>query len=118
MGNCILTKGGMSGGVKLLWTNPNPTSSFGAQTVALDLSKYIFVYILLVPEGSDTGYVGQLCKIGETQILISSLVNNSSAFCRVRKVTITTTGLKFQTGYAGTSGSGDLCKPYKIYGLK
>lgn len=41
-------------GAALLWTNPNPTSTFAEQTISLDLSEYSFV---IIEYGHDYGFV-------------------------------------------------------------
>lgn len=41
-------------GATLLWTNPNPTSTFAEQTISLDLSDYSFV---IIEYGHDYGFV-------------------------------------------------------------
>ena len=53
-GDVIVGGGGGGMDATLLWTNPAPTSTFAAQTVALDLSAYKFV---LIEYSQDYGFV-------------------------------------------------------------
>lgn len=49
----IARKGGVMPGIDLLWTNPNPTSSFNAQTLPIPWEGYTFIYIeCYTPQGS------------------------------------------------------------------
>ena len=54
---------GAAGGWKLLWTNPNPSSAFAAQTVSLDLSAFseIKVHYLLNDTQYSQGKIGYFC---------------------------------------------------------
>lgn len=40
-----MATGTITNNIDLLWTNPNPTASFAAQNISLDLSKYRFIEI-------------------------------------------------------------------------
>lgn len=40
-----MATGTITNNIDLLWTNPNPTASFAAQTISLDLSKYRFIEV-------------------------------------------------------------------------
>ena len=105
--------------MKLLWTNSNPSTSFAAQTVSLDLSGYDAVYILArnVPvTDTQNSLVSMLALKGQASSLVvtSRLSNNTGA----RRFTATDTGVAFEyCGYNGQTNN-DVLVPYKIYGIK
>ena len=41
----VMATGTIQKNMVLLWTNPNPTSAFAAQTISVDISEYSFVAI-------------------------------------------------------------------------
>lgn len=108
---------------KLLWTNPNPTASFGAQTVALDLSGYESIRVEFTNYTSgiiveiDSG-TRRCCGIWNTE-------NTSKTAFVVRGVGATPTGVYFDNatykwGDSATTSltENNYVKPTKIYGIK
>ena len=105
----------------LLWTNPNPTSEFSAQTISLDLSKYDAIKIDYNAYGikSEETYVGKSCRL-------SSVSPGGSSYyitARYRDCKVMTDGIKFDDGYtsyavATPDTNNANCIPYKIYGIK
>ena len=101
---------------ELLWENPSPTTSFAAQTVALDLSEYDEVEV----QFSDTSYRVKL-RIGDE---VSRTYSRDNYFT-YRNIRATSTGIVFGTGgYYGAYNSGNpvtgdgYAIPYRIYGIK
>lgn len=100
-----------------LWANPNPTSSFAAQTVSLDLSEWKWIAIPAVPEsGSNEGVC--FLRVGkEGRMLVTNVASNNYIY--KRNADVTSTGVTFSTGYRNTSGTtgGQYCIPLAIYGV-
>lgn len=107
----------------LLWTNPSPTSSFGAQDVLLDLSDYDFVEIYTY--GVIGGYTKALVGGGRTTLIYvaGTPAAANGTVSNMRPVTASSTGVHFgdcgsvYTGSAVTTNNANLI-PYKIYGSK
>lgn len=109
---------------KLLWTNPNPTANFSAQTVSIDLSDYDEVEVVTIVSRTSG-------KMGICHLYFTSPVSQSLAFLgddatkHARDLSINTSGITFQNGYyqymtsgqSKTTDSGQAI-PYKIYGIK
>ena len=98
---------------ELLWTNPNPASSFEEQTVPLDLSEY--KYIILITR---TGAEDENDYKPRESIIIP--INTEYDYgvgayggSSYRLVKATTTGIKF-----GSYSKSTRTIPYKVYGLK
>ena len=110
----------------LLWENARPTSSFGGQTVPLDLSNYsqVLVYFRVYngtgEYAAETfgvyGLVGNWC--------MAACNSETGSNPTQRAFNIETTGITFSQAYyinaiGGTlNGSTNLLIPYKIYGIK
>ena len=109
----------------LLWTNPNPTSSFSAQTISLDLSKYDAVEISFRRWSTETILYTQRVLEKNAGVGMSTAADN---FLSYRCCLFTDSGVTFDPpyyypDYAG--GSWTLTQrdtrayvPYKIYGIK
>lgn len=109
-------------GMDLLWTNAKTTSSFGAQTVSLNLSEYKSVKIEFRYFTGESDHM-------MSEILVDSLLYEITIWrfgSRSRRgVTVKKTGITFTNGgasdVAGTapgSSDGSRCIPCKIYGVK
>lgn len=104
----------------LLWENPNPSASFGAQTIALDLSEYAGIIV----EG--------LQSTAEQKVLYRTYVKKgdytvsngaqgfgfASSRGQARGVSITDTTVTFTNSYIGETLVNTNQIPYKIYGVK
>lgn len=104
----------------LLWTNPSPTSSFGAQTVSLDLSHYDSIEIEYVMQAQYQVSISAHASVGVSAYLFGAAGGNYA-----RQITITTTGVQFAAGiyYAAYGGGGattsnTVLVPIRIYGIK
>lgn len=103
----------------LLWTNANPTGSFAAQTVSLDLSSYRFVYIETIYNAADANnrYINYNLCIKNTKVTLIGDQGEGGAIGR-RSANISDTGITFTTGYINGSSNADACVPKNIYGIK
>lgn len=107
-----------------LWVNPNPSSSFAAQTVSLDLSGYDYILMRCKYHYSDTATDDNFASLWlpsdtRNQVLLS--VNNVNGYLKFggsnnysRMVNVSTTGVTF--GVA-TTNHNDYCIPISIYGV-
>ena len=107
----------------LLWTNPNPTSAFAAQTISLDLSKYDAVEVVARQYTGDQVVFSSKAEVGKSGKLFCYGYHDAREL-DARKYEVSTTGVSFQIGYStmisdssGTATGGN-CVPYKIYGIK
>lgn len=110
---------GESGGgltLDLLWTNPNPSSNFGAQTISIVLSNYSLVLIEQDPFNNDTldiaiGLVGSGMKL---YCLANTNTNRNGA----RNLTVSSSGITFSAcTYNGATNNG-YCIPLRIFGIR
>lgn len=122
-----------------VWENARPTSSFGAQTIALDLTEFDAV-IIKWETGSDTRYPvfqtvnpTDLIPVGGKKSCIAIMGSNFSTssdaknLC-LRSVSVDTSGVQFYDGaennvYNGGnakfgSSKNALMVPLAIYGIK
>ncbi len=104
--------------MKLLWTNPDPTSSFAAQTLQIDLSNYSAVEVIYRHFGDvgETGYGAMLCIKGLTSgILVISYSNNRNG---VRMASPTDAGVTFSTCLYNNAVNNNYGVPLYIFGIK
>lgn len=104
----------------LLWTNPSPTATFGAQTVISNTDLTIYDEIEIYYAGN-TGYP-DCVHVVKQPANTNSYIFGSSNSLTARNVVITGTSLSFGSGiryaYAG-NGTDDNAQliPQKIYGV-
>ena len=102
----------------LLWENDSLTSNFAAQTIALDLSFYDAVYVEAV-RATDDNIVSDAITVAVGG-LPGFLIGHTEEFAVTRRrVTATTTGVKFLGFYSANTTNGatnDI--PYRIWGVK
>lgn len=121
MGNTIIPKL-FSDYRKLLWTNPNPTSAFSAQTVSLNLTDYDEVEIEARNSTSNSDSVTQNFSFSSGGGILTIFQLNDTWY--MRQLTLTNSGITFASGrycYMTNGGNGVLdavCVPTKIYGIK
>ena len=105
-----------SKGLTLLWTNSNPTASFAAQMVSLDLGGYDAVLVISCLATSATKQDNaMLVMVGDSARLCST-DNANNAFNR--DIDVLSSGVKFYTGQTGTTSQNGSRIPLKIYGIK
>ena len=109
---------GIAGGTQqdLLWTNPDPTSNFAAQTVALDLSGYDAVMIETLRRKSTSYGSNNFGMVGS--VIVCTAIGEGSTSWSERQATISSTGIQFNGGYLGTTSNNEYAIPQKIYGIK
>ena len=101
--------------MEFLWTNASPSSSFGGQTVALDLSSYSFVYLISRSDHSGTCYADNIYPIPCSNASLNTpLYGNSDDSQTSRNMTISSSSIVF----AGKNTNRNATKPIKIYGIK
>lgn len=100
----------------LLWTNPNPTSNFSAQTVALDLSGYDAVRITFIANMNAPVCYTQEADIDSYDHLLS--VVSAAPARQSRGFTFSSAGIVFENGASGSSSGSQYGVPIKIYGIK
>ena len=116
--NSVTLPSGGGGSWTELWTNPDPTSNFAAQTVSVDLSAWTWIAIRIIPNTNNDGDETQFAMVGRSTILEASNYG-SNQYKYMRKATVSTSGVQFSTGYrntTGTSGTG-YAIPQAIYGV-
>ena len=101
-----------------LWSNPNPTSNFSAQTVPLDLSAWSFIAISakILPTGVNE--ILQFVKVGTSTSLSVPNIGSTQYFYK-RDADTSTSGITFSTGYRNTNGTSgaNYCIPVSVYGV-
>lgn len=110
-----------------LWTNPSPSSNFGAQTIPLDLSNYDMVRVMW-RRGTNASGDGQAmdCAIPSSQNMMMTMWFGAYAVpFSYRECAPSSTGVYFgnctQKTAASTSGASNHnqdCIPTAIYGIK
>ncbi len=88
----------------ILWTNPSPTSSFGAQTITLSSSDYDVLEIYCAMQTGNPNDIVSGRAIKGKNVIINCLAPTASASpMRVRRVNYTTdTSLSVESAYYGT----------------
>lgn len=110
----------------ILWTNPNPNSSFASQTVTLSSDNFDVYEVIYISEA--TGTLNSLLKTVKSvkyydTILETTNPLGSTTPIRARNVTYTSnTSLTFSDGYAGNvyplSVDNNKCIPLHVIGYK
>lgn len=112
-----MASGTIKQGVKIvqLWSNPNPTSAFPAQTVAVDYTPYDLICIL-----SWINSAGR--PVMTTQIAANGNYIDGWSYldgiARKRGAQIVQTGVQFSSGVDNGSPSTAVFLPQRIYGIK
>lgn len=103
----------------LIWTNTDPSSSFAAQTVAVDLAGYDAVAIRTLFSTSSQQPLPLGFYICDNTLtcyipLTARTTNNNGG----RLFTFEDDGMAFQAGYYSGSSNNAYAIPYQIYGVK
>ena len=106
--------------LKLLWTNPSPSSSFASQTISLDLSGYDFVMVVYQHWTNSDVNNSAFCRIG-----VYGRLESHDYSLAYRDYHPEATGVYFNTGILVTSyGNSSVQQntsaviPLRIYGIK
>lgn len=97
----------------LLWTNPAPTTAFGAQTVAVDISDYDTLLIQYQRSTTMDQYGINIALKG-----FKCCYYDVGTIFRLAEPKSDGTGIIFDQGYTGNAVSNTSAIPYKIYGIK
>lgn len=90
----------------LLWTNSSPGSSFGAQTINVDLSPYRSVMIVArLTNSTAIRSSGSIVAVGEQLRLFYSSMSGSNMVYILRDCTVTASSIVFTGGSRYTQGS-------------
>ena len=112
----------------LLWTNPNPGSSFGAQTISLDLTNYKAVEIVCKVQATVMEEASAICDKGYS-VTISQFgggngYGSGTVFINQRLFKVTNNGVEAMQGLGAfitevnfPYSSDSRLIPYKIYGV-
>ena len=122
----VVTAGGLNDRVmKLLWSNPSPTSSFAAQNINLSSSDYDLLLVIFRPSKDDNRVDNNIITKGSGGMMSYGVgYNSSGAVTRSRALNYTSdTVLSAQVGYSATGTTGgtqnnDVCIPVAVYGIK
>lgn len=98
-----------------LWTNPNPTSAFAAQTIALDLSGFDAVIIVNRHWTNNTLYRSHYVPIDGNSY--GCPVQNNAGAWAGRTCSAIVSGVTFDIG-VGTAADASAAVPVEIYGIK
>lgn len=110
---------------KLLWTNPAPSSSFGAQSVSVDLAEYDAVVVTfcgITTAKKNTFSV--FCKKGETAGMLGFYTSSGDSQFVFRTGAVSVDSVVFSDGaYLPTFGKptspgSAFAVPKEIYGIK
>ena len=97
-------------GAGLLWTNPAPSTSFGAQTITIDLSNYDAAIVSIKEQITDSEIESyQIIPIPCNSFNLVGSINNTTRFA----CSISETGIQFTSR---GSVNNEYCIPIKIYG--
>lgn len=101
-----------------LWTNPNPTSDFAAQTVALDLNAWNVIAVVMKFNATSTSETIHMIRVGY-QCITNAVNIGSNAYVAKRTATVSTSGVTFAQGYRNTTGTAgaEYAVPVAIYGV-
>lgn len=103
-----------------LWENASPTSSFGAQSISVDLSGYSWFAIEIQFQTSQTDNPAlQEFRVDEVRKLIN-LASSTNNRTGGRHVTWSASAktLTFDGAYYNGSANNSYCIPLRIYGIK
>ena len=106
-------------GIEQLWSNASPASSFSAQTISVDWSKYDRIGVQF-----SEGYTEMLATSGSVCQFVSAFPAadaNNNVMVHYRWASLVSGGVKFETGYYltvnGQFQNNDHGIPLKIYGF-
>lgn len=101
-----------------LWTNPNPTSNFAAQTVSLDLSAWSVLCVTYITATGQSRFASAIVfKDGNNYYVTVGIPSTSNNYYYKRGAAATDSGVTFTNGYQNTTAGADYAIPQKIYGV-
>lgn len=116
-----MATGTITNNIDLLWTNPNPTASFAAQNISLDLSKYRFIEVeaqyVPITRARVGGEVSALQWVGGSSDPRYGAVSNARRFQAFSSYVSFADNYMVYTGITATVSNASTI-PLKIYGIK
>ena len=107
----------------LLWANPNPSASFAAQTVSVNLSSYDAVLISMSTIlGGDN--ITRITPVGIKEMFFDHATSGTNLATIYREITVTASGVSFATAYSRAQGASEAgerpqyLRPKYIYGIR
>lgn len=97
-------------GWKRLWTNPNPSVAFPAQTISLDLSNYAEFVVKLYLWKDDGGITGQAYILGYQNCyynIFTPILTNGQVYLAGRQIVTKANGVEVTNGGSKTSLTGN-----------
>lgn len=88
-------------GWALVWTNPNPTAAFPAQTINLNLSGYSYVKFITNYSGTSATQIVGECAVGKRVALyaLANLIGNNYVGARQRNFSASASGVTVELDY-------------------
>ena len=112
-------------GMSLLWENTDTTSSYSAQTVAIDLTGYDAVFVIFCSSTTSDAIVAQgFAFMDRSTIIRYPSYSGSTMRFYGRTVTVSNSGISISAGSYRQQGSSsettanDRIIPVRIYGVK
>lgn len=112
-------------GMSVLWENTDTSSSYGANTIDIDLSNYDGVYVIFCSSTTSDAIVAQgFAFMSKSTIIRYPSYSGSTMRFYGRTVTVSTTGISISAGSYRQQGSSsettanDRIIPVRIYGVK
>ena len=103
---------------ELLWENKSPTSSFAEQTIALDLSEYIWLVIEYAYSTSVNKNRSAVYYIDGTTDYTLAIASSTSNKVGARSAFLSSDGVRFASAtYSGDAGNTYVI-PIRIFGVK
>ena len=124
------TEWGDKPGLTLLWTNSDTNADFSAQTVSVNLSPYIAVYIEFAKyKGSDPNeadnIVGIFIPVGHRAYASGGIGSSTNLVTVTRDANVSSSGVVFSAALIRVQGSASSTSertaymiPWRIYGIK
>lgn len=99
-----------STGWKLLWTNPNPSVAFPAQTISLDLSNYAEFVVKVYQWKDDGEFSGQVYILGFQKYnynIFTPIITSGQVYLAGRQIITKTNGVEVTNGGSKTTLTGN-----------
>lgn len=110
----------------LLWTNPNPSAVFAAQSISIDASSFSALIVVFRPYNTEIQTLNELFLIPQeeaTATYVSSSQTNLAFF--YRKMAVSASKIDFNEGLLRVQGSASTSQtrnqylvPVQIFGIK
>lgn len=109
-------QGGMK--VDLVWTNPDSTTSYGENTISIDLSGYDFIYIVVRSAYNADTMMTWVWKIDGTRYRCDRAGTASSNNTGFRYITPSSSGIVCSACTYNGATNNQYLIPHQVYGIK